>query len=563
MFENKKSTLDKDIVVQFQPMKRIWLQHYPSEIPHDIENITQPITQNFKECFQKYSHQTAFENYGVKISFQKWNELSDAWASYLTNHCSLKKGDRVAIQMPNTLQLPIAVLGVLKAGLVVVNVNPLYTARELEQILSDSEAKALLIFSHSAHLLNQISTPPAHIIVSDLEDLFSPTKKILFKIILKLKKMIPPYPRKISLLKALEKGKSIPFQEQNIQLEDLAFLQYTGGTTGSPKGAILTHRNIASNWRQCLAWMKPFLKDGKEFVIAPLPLYHIFALMLNVFLLPLYGAHTVLITNPRDKKTFIQTLKKYQNTFTVFLGVNALFKMLVNEETFSSLKLSKLKHCIAGGTAVETFVYNKWKELTNVPIVEGYGLTEASPVVSCNILSQATSQTCGYPLPSTQIRVTQEGVGVNQEGELEIQGPQVMKGYWKKDKETHLVLSSDGWLKTGDIVKINDRGMIHILDRKKDMILVSGFNVFPNEIENIISEHPQVENVAVVAFPDPKSKEVPKAFIVRKNDQLTEEEVIEFCRKSLTAYKIPKYIEFVESLPHSTVGKVLRRKLKK
>ena len=547
-------------------MERIWLQHYPFKIPHDIQNITSPILYDFKKCFKKYSHQTAFENYGEKISFKKWDEHSDAWASYLKNHCCLKKGSRVAIQMPNTLQLPIAVIGALKAGLVVVNINPLYTARELEQILMDSKSQALLIFSHSAHLLNKISVSIPHIIVSDLEDLFSFPKRMLFKMILKFKKVIPFYSLSsfTPFREALKEGASTLFQEPDIHLDDLAFLQYTGGTTGIPKGAMLTHRNIASNWKQCLAWMKPYLIEGKELVIAPLPLYHIFSLMLNVFLLPLHGAYSVLVTNPKDKKTFIQILKKHQNSFTVFLGVNALFKMLINEPAIDSLKFSKLKWCIAGGTAVENFVYKKWKEKTGVYLIEGYGLTEASPVVSCNILDQSMSSTCGYPLPSTQVRVIKDDqeVLIGQLGELEIKGPQVMKGYWKNEKETSLVLDEHGWLKTGDIVQINNQGMIQILDRKKDMILVSGFNVFPNEIENIISEHHKVQDVAVVAVPDPNSKEVPKAFIVKKDSRLTKKEIINFCKESLTAYKIPKYIEFVNELPHSTVGKVLRRKLK-
>ncbi len=545
-------------------MERIWLQYYPPEIPHNIEDIKSPILHDFKKCFQKYSHQTAFENYGEKISFQEWDELSGHWASYLKNNCSLKKGDRIAIQLPNTLQLPIAVLGALKAGLVVVNINPLYTARELNEILNNADVKVLLIFSHSAHLLNEISISIPNIIVSNLEDLFSFPKRVLFKIILKFKKIILPYPSSTSFRHALKKGSLIPFKEEEIELDDLAFLQYTGGTTGIPKGAMLTHQNIASNWKQCLAWMKPYLEEGKETVVAPLPLYHIFALMLNVFLLPLYGAHSVLITNPRDKKSFIQILKKHQNNMTILLGVNALFKMLVNEPSFSSLKFSKLKWCIAGGTAVEKFIYEKWKKITNTFIAEGYGLTEASPVVSCNILDQPMPNTCGYPFPSTRIRIKKEDqiADIHQHGELEIKGPQVMKGYWRNEKATSLILNQDGWLKTGDIAQINHRGMIQILDRKKDMILVSGFNVFPNEIENIISEHSKVQDVAVVGVPDPQSKEVPKAFIIKKDSGLTQEEIIEFCKKSLTPYKVPKHVEFVDMLPHSYVGKVLRRKLK-
>ena len=542
-------------------MKKIWLQNYPSEVPHTIEDQKFSILHHFQKCFQKYSHQTAFENFGEKLSFSEWDKLSNAWASYLKKNCSLQKGDRVAIQLPNSLQLPIAVIGALKAGLCVVNINPLYTARELDIVLSNSKAKALLIFSHSAHLLDKIPTSVPHVIISDLEDLFSFPKKILFKIILKLKKVITPYSSSVSFLDALKKGASLDFKQEDINLDDLAFLQYTGGTTGIPKGAMITHKNIVSNWQQCLAWMKPYLKEGKETVIAPLPLYHIFALMLNVFLLPLHGAYSVLITNPRDKKSFIKTLKKYQNKMTTFLGVNALFKMLIAEPSFQSIQFSKLKWCIAGGTAVEPFTYKQWEQVTNTSIVEGYGLTEASPVVSCNILDQPKSNTCGYPFPSTEARITKDGQEVD-EGELEIRGPQVMKGYWNNEKETAIALTSDGWLRTGDVARINEDGMIQIMDRKKDMILVSGFNVFPNEIEGVISDHPKVQEVAVVGVPDPISKEVPKAFIVTKENQLTEEEIISFCRKNLTPYKVPKHIEFVKELPLSYVGKVLRHKLR-
>ncbi|MDE0151188.1 MAG: AMP-binding protein [Bdellovibrionales bacterium] len=545
-------------------MEKIWLKKYPQDIPHEIHVSSQSITQEFETAVQKYNSKTAFTNYDESLSFEEWSKYSNQFSAFLQRH--LKKGDRIAVMLPNTLQFPVAVMSALQAGLVVVNINPLYTSRELKHILKDADVKALLILAHSAHTFSEIASDKdlniPLVIVTQLGDFFSPFKRILFYTITNFIKKMKPYKFKhISFRKALKQGAFLPLKKT---YNELTFLQYTGGTTGTPKGAMLTHKNILSNLEQCRAWMHPFLNEGQETSVIALPLYHIFALMVNLLVLSLYGSHSILITNPRDTKPFIQLLKKTKS-WSVFTGVNALFKLLLNQEEFKEIDFTNLKVCIAGGTAVESAVYKEWHTATGTALVEGYGLTEASPVVSCNIISEPLQGNCGYPFPSTEVRIVDPSgktLDVGQEGELHIKGPQVMKGYWQKPQETAQVLDSEGWLKTGDIARINKEGYLQILDRKKDMILVSGFNVFPNEIEQVLSEHPQVKDSAVIGVPDEHSSQVPKAFIVRKDSNLNEEEVEAFLRKSLVAYKIPKYIEFVDELPLSYVGKVLRRSLR-
>ncbi len=539
-------------------MEKIWLKNYPKDIPHEIYVTHKSILQEFKKAVQKYNSKTAFTNYGENLSFSQWSQYSQNLSAFFQKH--LQKGDRIAIMLPNTLQFPVAVMSALKAGLVVVNINPLYTPRELKHILKDAQVKALLIFSHSAHTFSEIqkefSIPL--VIVSRLEDLFSPLKRLLFYIIIKLTKKTKPYCFKhTSLRKALKQGGSLPFKETH---HDLAFLQYTGGTTGSPKGAMLTHHNILSNLEQCRAWMHPFLNEGQETSVTALPLYHIFALMVNLLVLPLYGSHSVLVTNPRDTDSFIKLLKKTKN-WSVFTGVNALFKLLLNQEEFKDVHFTNLKVCIAGGAPVESSVYDQWLNVSGTALVEGYGLTEASPVVSCNIISEPVQGTCGFPFPSTEICIMDSNGKPVKTGELYVKGPQVMKGYWNNQEETLQVMDSEGWLKTGDIACLTKEGRVKILDRKKDMILVSGFNVFPNEIEQILSKHPKVKSSAVIGVPDEHSYQTPKAFVVKK-EPLEIEELTTFLRKNLAAYKVPKYIEFVDVLPLSYVGKVLRRSLR-
>ncbi len=547
-------------------MEKIWLKNYPQDIPHEIRVTSQSIIQEFETAVQKYDSKTAFTNYGESLSFNQWSKYSNHLAAFFQKH--LQKGDRIAIMLPNTLQFSVAVMAALQAGLVIVNINPLYTPRELKYILKDAEVKALLIFSHSAHTFSElvhstntdISVPL--VIVSQLGDLFSPFKRSLFYVITKfIKKMKPYHFKHISFRKALKQGAFLPLKKIH---NDLAFLQYTGGTTGTPKGAMLTQQNILSNLEQCRAWMHPFLNEGQETSVVALPLYHIFALMVNLLVLPLYGSHSILVTNPRDTGPFIQLLKKTKD-WSVFTGVNALFKLLLNQEEFKEIDFTNLKVCIAGGTSVESSVYKKWIETTGTALVEGYGLTETSPVVSCNIIPAPAQGHCGCPFPSTHIRIVDlngKTLEIGQEGELYVKGPQVMQGYWNKPNETSQVLDSEGWLKTGDIAMLTKEGYLQILDRKKDMILVSGFNVFPNEIEQILSEHPKIKSSAVIGVPDEHSFQAPKAFIVKKEPDLDTEEVETFLRKNLVAYKIPKYIEFVDELPLSYVGKVLRRSLR-
>ena len=548
--------------------EKFWLKSYPSNIPTEIEIASSSIDEEFEKSIEPFHHQTAFENFGQKISFAQWKNLSLSFASYLQNHCHLQKGDKIAVQIPNLLQTPIVIMGALKAGLTLVNLNPLYTSRETKEILQDAKPKAMIVFSASASRLEEIldDCPIPHIIVTEIGDLFPPLKRWLFYIVTHfVKKIIPAYrlSSAVRFNKALALGKKADFKKIALEKNDIAFLQYTGGTTGSPKGAILSHGNILSNLLQCKAWMSPYLNYGKEISITALPLYHIFALTVNLLLLPFYGSHSILITNPRDTKNFIRLLKKTKK-FTVFVGVNSLFKLLLNQKDFHDLDFFTLKCCIAGGASVEKSVFDNWLKATKTPLIEGYGLTEASPVVSCNILDQPVSGSCGLPFPSTLVRIMDQkgrALSPGQAGELEVKGPQVMQGYWNKPDETKKVLDENGWLKTGDIAQINPNGWIHILDRKKDMILVSGFNVYPNEIESILSLHQKIKNSAVIGVPDSESGEAPKAFIVKQDSSLTKEEVQLYLKQNLTGYKIPKHIEFREELPHSHVGKVLRRKL--
>ena len=550
-------------------MDKVWLKNYPKDIPHNIQIDSPSIYSEFKKQSLKYNHKIAFENYGEKITFKQWRERSFQFASYLVHHCKLRKGDRVAVQIPNLLQSPYVIMGILQAGLVVVNINPLYTSREMKEVLEDSKAKVFVLFSHSAHQFQKISQEIniSHLIVTDLEEFFSFPKKILFHFSIRyIKKMIRPFhlPFSISLKKALHLG-SLHSHPLDVKIEesDLAFLQYTGGTTGTPKGAMLTQKNILSNIKQGQSWMIPYLESGEEKVIVALPLYHIFALCVNLFILPFYGAHSILITNPRDTKTFIQTLKSHK--FTAFIGVNSLFKLLLHQKDFKTVSFKSLKVSLAGGASIEKNVFDQWLQVTQNPIIEGYGLTEASPIVCCNILFQAQFGFCGYPFPSTEVRIVdsqKKELSFNQTGQLQVRGPQVMQAYWENEEDTKNVIDSEGWLSTGDMAQINEQGLLSIRDRIKDMILVSGFNVYPSELENVITSHPKVKQSAVIGVPDSFSSEVPKAFIVRSDKSLTQEEIKEYCKKNLTGYKIPKYFEFREELPFSTVGKVLRRKLR-
>lgn len=545
-----------------------WHEHYPQGIPAqiDVENY-QSINELIQKTVDKYAQKPAFSNMGISLTYQEVDRLSDYFANYLTHKCGLKKGERIALQMPNLLQFPVALFGAIKAGLIVVNTNPLYTEREMLHQFKDSGAKAIVILANFACHLEKIieQTEIDHVIVTEIGDLFPSLKKFVVNNAVKyLKKMVPKYslPQATSFLTCLEEGKQYDFSPLQSTREDIAFLQYTGGTTGVAKGAILTHGNIIANMNQIFSWMSPKFSEGKEIIITPLPLYHIFSLTVNCLALMCYGAHNILITNPRDIPDFVKTLKKYP--FTVMSGVNTLYNALLNNKDFHSVDFSHSKLSVAGAMALQDNVAKKWFEVTGTKVIEGYGLTEASPVVCCNPVDDTEQRgTIGLPLPNTDIKLVDENgeqVADGEAGELCCRGPQVMKGYWEKPKESAHVLR-DGWLHTGDIAQMQEDGFFKIVDRMKDMILVSGFNVYPNEIEDVIAHHPAVLEVAAVGVPDEKSGEAVKIFVVKKSN-VSSDELRIFAKKSLTAYKVPRYVEFRDNLPKSNVGKILRRELR-
>jgi long-chain acyl-CoA synthetase len=550
-------------------MEKVWLRHYPKGVKHEID-LTQykSIPEVFSEAVRKYGDDPCFTNLDHTLSYNDIDQLSDHFASYLLNVCKLKKGDRIAIQMPNLLQYPVVLFGALKAGLIVVNTNPLYTDREMEHQFKDSDCKALVIVDLYAHLLQKIisHTDLQHVIVTSVGDMLPfPKKYIVNGVIKYIKKMVPDYslPLAVRLSDALKTGSELSFDQAVLNHDDIAFLQYTGGTTGVAKGAMLTHKNIIANMLQTFEWLAPRLERGKEIVLTPLPLYHIFSLTVNCMTLMAYGAHNILITNPRDIPEFIKIMKKYKPT--VMSGVNTLFNALMNHKDFMGIDLSHLKVSVAGAMALQEAVSRKWLKLTNSPVVEGYGLTETSPVACCNPIDGTDKVgTIGLPFPSTDIKLIDDKgqeVAPGEMGELCIKGPQVMLGYWQRPDETAKVMDGE-WLKTGDIAIVDESGFFKIVDRKKDMILVSGFNVYPNEVEDVIASHPAVLEVAAIGIPDEHSGEVVKIFVVKKSD-VTGDDLIAFSRKKLTGYKVPKKVEFRTELPKSNVGKILRKDLRK
>lgn len=552
-----------------EPIKP-WISHYPKGVNAEINlDGYESINSLFEECVQKFRDHVAFSNMGSELTFEELNYLSADFASFLQNTAGLKPGDRVAIQLPNLLQYPVALFGVLRAGLVVVNTNPLYTARELKHQLCDSGAKGIIVFANSAHVLAEVldETPVETVVVTEVGDLLGFPKSLLVNSIVKyVKKMVEPFrfAKSYTFLEALDLGANAPFRPVSPRQNDIAFLQYTGGTTGVAKGAMLTHKNILANMLQIVEWMKPLLKEGQERAILALPLYHIFSLTVNGLAIMYYGGENVMITNPRDIGGFIKTLRKTR--FTVFTGLNTLFNALMNHPDFTKIDFQPLKISVAGGMALQTVIAERWKNLTGTPIVEGYGLTETSPVATCNPVDGTDRiGTIGIPLPSTDLRLVDDSgkpVANGERGEICVKGPQVMKGYWQRPDETEKILGADGWLKTGDIGIMDAEGFTKIVDRKKDMILVSGFNVYPNEIEDVLATHPKVLEAAVVGIPDAHSTEVVKAFVVARDPSLTEDELNQYCRQNLTGYKIPKVYEFRTELPKSNVGKILRRELR-
>ncbi len=546
-----------------------WFKNYPQGIPQEIDpDKFASIPDLLDRSIGKYGERTAYISMGKSISFNEFDKLSATFAAFLQQELKLKKGDRIAVQMPNLLQWPVAVFGAVRAGLIVVNTNPLYTAREMEHQFKDTGAKAIVILANFAHNLEKIikNTDIEHVIITEIGDMLGGIKKHLVNFVVSnVKKMVPSYhiDNAISFNEALSKGKSHTFVKPDIKNTDIAFLQYTGGTTGTSKGAMLTHRNIVANMEMISAWMIPKLKEGVETVVTALPMYHIFALTVNCLVMLRIGAVNILITNPRDMPAFIKTLKKYK--FSVITGVNTLFNGLLNQKDFASIDFTEMKVAVAGGMSVQDSVAERWKKVTGVPISEGYGLTETSPVLTCNpIDGNERIGSIGMPVPSTDIKIMDEEgneVAMGQPGEIYAKGPQVMKGYWEKDEETANVFSGE-YFKTGDIGVGNEDGYFKIVDRKKEMINVSGFNVYPNEIENVVASHPKVLEVGAIGVPDPRSTEKVKIFVVKKEESLTQEELLAFCKENLTAYKVPKAIEFRSELPKSNVGKILRRLLK-
>lgn len=551
-------------------MSQPWHSSYQDGVPHEIDvNEYSSIVDIIEQSFSKYADVTAFSCMGKGFSYSEIDTLSKKFASYLQNELGLKKGDRLAIMLPNVLQYPIALFGALRAGLVVVNVNPLYTERELEHQLKDAGVKAIVIFANSAHVLQKVvkKTPVEKVIITQIGDLLGFPKSLLVNFVIKnVKKMVPDWdiPEHIRFNDILAKGNENSFKPETLNHEDVAFLQYTGGTTGVAKGAVLLHRNIVANMIQARAWIKPAITEGKEVIITPLPLYHIFSLTANCFVFSSIGATNVLITNPRDIPGFVKELSKWE--FTAITGVNTLFNALLNNPEFEKLDFSNLKLTLGGGMAVQKAVAKKWRAVTTKPLVEAYGLTETSPAACINPMDlESFNHKIGVPIPSTLVKVIDDDdneVPVGESGELAIKGPQVMKGYWNRPEETAKVMTDDGFFKTGDIAIQDEKGFFQIVDRKKDMILVSGFNVYPNEVEDAVVTHDGISEAAAIGIPNEKSGEIVKLFVVKTDESLTEQAVIDFCRSVLTGYKVPKIVEFREELPKTNVGKILRKDLR-
>jgi long-chain acyl-CoA synthetase len=546
-----------------------WFKFYPSAVPHEVDCAAySSVTELFEESVKKFGTAVAYECMGKTLTFLELDRLSAQFANYLIHELKLSKGSRVAIQMPNVLQYPVAMFGALRAGMVVVNTNPLYTPAEMRHQFNDSGADVVVIVANFASNLEKIKTEiqAKHVVVTELGDLLGGLKGSIVNLVVKhVKKMVPAFnlPEAVGFKKALALGSKHSFSKVKMTLEDPAFLQYTGGTTGVSKGAELSHGNIVANMQQISAWMKPKLREKEEIVITALPLYHIFALTVNCLAMLKIGAHNVLITNPRDMKAFIGDLAKKR--FTVITGVNTLFNGLLNQEAFGKLDFSGLKIAVGGGMAVQKATAEKWKEVTGVPLAEGYGLTETAPVATCNPIDGTERiGTIGMPLPNTEVMIADDAgnpVALGERGEIFIKGPQVMKGYWNRPEETALVMQGD-WFKSGDIGVMDADGYTKIVDRKKEMILVSGFNVYPNEVEDVVASCPGVLEVGVIGMPDPKSTEKVVAYVVKKDSELTEEKVIAHCKEFLTNYKVPKEVYFTEELPKTNVGKILRRKIK-
>ena len=551
-------------------MDKIWLKSYPPGMPETIDvDAYRSVSEVFEQAAKKYSDSPAFTNLGTTLSYADMDRLTSQMASYLQQLPNMRKGDRVAVMMPNVLQNPVAIFGILRAGFTVVNTNPLYTPRELKHQLSDSGTKVIIVMENFCHTLTEVidETAIQHVITTQLGDLLKFPKSLIVNLVIKyVKKMVPPFSvsNSVNFKTALNQGARKPHEPVDIDHEDIAFLQYTGGTTGVAKGAMLTNRNMIANMQQASAWIKDSVEENKETVITALPLYHIFSLTANCLTFMKVGAQNYLITNPRDMPNFVKELQNV--SFTAITGVNTLFNGLLNTPGFDQVDFSRLKLTLGGGMAVQQPVAERWNKVTGVPVIEAYGLTETCPAVCINPLNlKEFNGSIGLPIPSTEVSIQDENGKIlpqGETGELCVRGPQVMKGYWNQEDETRKVINSDGWLKTGDAAIMDSKGFFKVVDRLKDMILVSGFNVFPNEVETVIVEHEGVLEVGVIGVPDEAAGELVKAVIVKKDQSLKEEEVIAHCRKSLAGYKIPKIVEFRTELPKTNVGKILRRELR-
>ncbi len=550
-------------------MQKIWLKNYPAGVPAEINPDEYPsLQQLIGDACEQFADLPAYTSMGATLTYGEYREQARDFAAWLQQSAGLRKGDRIAIMLPNVLQYPIALYGALLAGLTLVNTNPLYTARELEHQLVDSGAKAILILENFARTLEEVigKTNIDTVITTQVGDRLGWPKSALVNFVVKrVRKQVPRWnlPGAIDFNTAMNQGKYLPLTPVPLDHTDIAFLQYTGGTTGVSKGAMLTHRNMVSNVLQSAAWIGSEAQLGKDVVITALPLYHIFALTANWMVFVKFGAHSIMIANPRDFPAFVQELKKY--SFTYFSGVNTLFNALLNTPGFADIDFSRLRITLGGGMAVQRSVAEQWKKVTGNVLTQAWGLTETSPGACINPFGLDFNGSIGLPIPSTEISIRDDAgkeLAIGEIGEICVRGPQVMRGYWNRPDETAKVMLEGDWLRTGDIGRIDDEGFVYIEDRKKDMILVSGFNVYPNEVESVAAAHPGVLEVAAVAQPDERSGEVVALFVVKKDPALTERELIEFCRKELTGYKTPKHVYFRDELPKTNVGKILRRALR-
>jgi len=549
--------------------EKIWLKTYPEGTPPEVDvNAYPSVTHVLADSCQKFATRPAFSNFGKQLTYAEVDRLSTHFAAYLLNDLKLKRGDRVAIMLPNILQYPIALFGILRAGLTVVNTNPLYTPRELKHQLNDCGASAIIVLDNFASVVQQVlgDTKIRQVITTGLGDMLGFPKSLIVNFVARyVKKLIPDYniPSAIRFNDTLSRGASSKVPNVQVGPDDIAFLQYTGGTTGVAKGAMLTHRNMVANMQQVSAWFGTRIDAGNEVMITALPLYHIFALTCNCLVFMKYGGLNVLITNPRDMAGFVKEISTLR--FTAITGVNTLFNGLLNTADFDKVDFSRLKMSFGGGMAVQRAVAERWKKVTGCSLIEGYGMTESAPVATVNILGGDYNGSIGVPAPSTELSVQDDDgkmLPMGEIGEICIRGPQVMKGYWQREEDTAKMLMPDGWLRTGDMGRMDEQGFFYIVDRKKDMILVSGFNVYPNEIEDVIAMMPGVMEVAAVGVPDEKSGEAVKVVIVKKDPALTADEVRAHCKINLTGYKLPRFVEFRDSLPKTNVGKILRRELR-